>query len=145
MSGAADFFKKLQSQIPQLEREIAQTVILVEAEKLHAENFKKEGFTDKTFQKWQPRKKPDKKGEKRALLVKTSALKRNATKGQVVGNHVDFVFPLEYMKVHNEGLQAGRGKGFKMPKRQFVGESAELEKRIEAKAKKLIDDKLKNL
>lgn len=35
-----------------------------------------------------------------------------------------------YAAVHNEGLRAGRGKGFKMPKRQFMGESIELNKRI---------------
>lgn len=31
-----------------------------------------------------------------------------------------------YGRVHNEGLRAGRGKGFIMPKRQFMGESDEL-------------------
>lgn len=31
-----------------------------------------------------------------------------------------------YGRVHNEGLRAGRGKGFVMPKRQFMGESDEL-------------------
>lgn len=31
-----------------------------------------------------------------------------------------------YGRVHNEGLRAGRGSGFIMPKRQFIGESEEL-------------------
>lgn len=31
-----------------------------------------------------------------------------------------------YAAVHNEGLRAGRGKGFKMTKRQFMGEAPEL-------------------
>ena len=31
-----------------------------------------------------------------------------------------------YGRVHNEGLRAGRGSGFIMPKRQFMGESEEL-------------------
>ncbi len=35
-----------------------------------------------------------------------------------------------YARVHNEGLRAGRGKGFKMPKRQFMGEHHELNKMI---------------
>jgi phage gpG-like protein len=30
-----------------------------------------------------------------------------------------------YAAIHNEGLRAGRGKGFKMPKRQFMGERVE--------------------
>ena len=37
---------------------------------------------------------------------------------------------VKYAVVHNEGLKAGRGKGFIMPKRQFIGESAELTKQV---------------
>lgn len=40
---------------------------------------------------------------------------------------------LIYAPVHNFGLNAGRGNGFKMPKRQFIGNSVELEKIIETK------------
>jgi phage gpG-like protein len=39
--------------------------------------------------------------------------------------------PVTYAAVHNEGLRAGRGKGFIMPKRQFIGESAELNKKMQ--------------
>jgi phage gpG-like protein len=35
-----------------------------------------------------------------------------------------------YGKVHNEGLKAGRGSGFIMPKRQFMGENEQLNKAI---------------
>lgn len=35
-----------------------------------------------------------------------------------------------YAKVHNEGLRAGRGKGFIMPQRQFLGPSEALEQDI---------------
>lgn len=35
-----------------------------------------------------------------------------------------------YAAVHNEGLHAGRGKGFQMPKRQFMGESEKLNQLI---------------
>jgi phage gpG-like protein len=35
-----------------------------------------------------------------------------------------------YARVHNEGLRAGRGKGFIMPKRKFVGDSPVLNKKI---------------
>ena len=31
-----------------------------------------------------------------------------------------------YGRVHNEGLRAGRGAGFTMPRRQFMGEHPEL-------------------
>ena len=35
-----------------------------------------------------------------------------------------------YGRVHNEGLRAGRGKGFTMPRRQFMGEDPELDELI---------------
>lgn len=35
-----------------------------------------------------------------------------------------------YGAVHNEGLRAGRGKGFVMPKRQFIGRTDELDDMI---------------
>lgn len=35
-----------------------------------------------------------------------------------------------YGRVHNEGLRAGRGSGFTMPKRQFMGTSDELNELI---------------
>jgi len=38
---------------------------------------------------------------------------------------------LIYAAVHNFGLRAGRGKGFIMPQRQFIGDDPELIKRIE--------------
>lgn len=142
---ASDFFRKVKASLHGLENRIASDVVAVEAESFHAENFRKEGFTDVGFQKWQPRKKADKNSSHRALLVLSSTLKGHALKGRVQGNSVVFNFPLEYMKVHNEGLHAGRGAGFEMPKRQFVGESAYLEKKIEDKARRLMNQHLNNL
>lgn len=144
-----EFFKKVQNSLPQLADQIARDIVAVEAENFHGMNFQQEGFTDATLQKWQPRKaakgKKADKDKGRALLVQDSTLKGHALKGRSHGNQVDFVFPLEYMKVHNEGLQAGRGKGFTMPKRQYVGESLLLEKMIEKKARKYMDNHFKNL
>ena len=37
---------------------------------------------------------------------------------------------VEYAAVHNEGLRAGRGKGFTMPRRQFIGKSKALDGKI---------------
>jgi phage gpG-like protein len=136
----ADFLGKIVRRMPQIKRDILQTIIAVEAERMWAENFRKEGFTDRSFTPWAPRKKPEK--PKRALLVKTSTLKGHALKGRKTPNSVDFVFPLEYERVHNEGLKAGRGKGFIMPKRQFIGPSAELNKRIDSKVKTYLNNLL---
>jgi len=135
-----DFLKNILHSLSRLEDEILDTIVAVEAENMWAENFRMEGFTDLVFTAWQPRKKPE--TPQRALLVKTSTLKGHALKGRKVGDHIDFVFPLEYEKVHNEGLRAGRSNGFKMPKRQFIGESAELNKRIQTKATAFINHRL---
>ena len=139
----ADFFRDLQKKLPQLEQQILRDVIMVEAERFHAENFRKQGFTDAGFTPWAPRKASDKNPAKRAILVKSGAMRRHATTGTVVGEQVDFRFPLAYMKVHNEGGKAGRGAGFTMPKRQYVGASALLEARVQAKAVALINGRLK--
>jgi phage gpG-like protein len=48
-------------------------------------------------------------------------------KGEVVVWTAPSAFTKEpYGRVHNEGLRAGRGSGFIMPKRQFMGESEQL-------------------
>ncbi len=36
----------------------------------------------------------------------------------------------KYAAVHNEGLRSGRGSGFTMPKREFMGKSKSLERKI---------------
>lgn len=140
----AEFFKKLQQSIPQIQRDILNTVIVVEAEHQWADNFNREGFTDSGFTKWPPRKKKE-AGPARKLLVKSSTLKAHALSGRVIGDTVTFDFPMVYARVHNEGLRAGRGAGFQMPKRQFIGQSAKLEEAIKQKAIKYLDRKINNL
>lgn len=136
MSGAADFFRRLQRSIPRLQAEILEQVILVEAENFHAENFRREGFTDQTFQPWPRRKvEPD---PRRGLLVKTGALKGHALKGRKMPSSIDFVMPLPYARRHNEGLDG-------MPKRQYLGPSAELVRRINRKAKTVLDNRLNSI
>lgn len=142
---ASAYFKRLAAAMPQLEARIVRDVIAVEAERIHAENFRAEAFIDTPPDKWAPRKKSDKNPSRRALLVKTGTLKGHALKGRSRKGAVEFVFPLAYERVHNEGLKAGRGKGFDMPKRQFVGESKVLTARITKKAKEIFDKHLKSL
>lgn len=136
----SDYFKKLRASLPRIEAEITQTIIAVEAENHFAEGFRRGGFTDQAFQPWQPRKKAE--TPQRALLVKTGAMRAAATKGRVEGSQVRFVMPLEYMKVHNEGGRAGRGAGFQMPKRQYIGPSAALDNKIRQKVNAYLARKL---
>ena len=138
-----EFLLNLQKAIPQIERDLAEIVVKVEAEAFVAKNFREQGFTDNGLQKWPKRKNnldPD-----RALLVKTKTLKEAAKKARTVGSTVQFVVPLEYASVHNNGERAGRGAGFQMPQRKWIGESQYLDKRIEKKSRELLDQKLKDL
>ena len=135
-----DFLREIQRNLPQIEREIAATVVVVEAESHFAASFRNEGFTDRSLQPWPARKKAD-TGGRRGLLIKTGLLRRQATKGQVIGNRVSFTIGVPYGKVHNEGLRAGRGAGFQMPKRQFIGDSQALNERIERKIKTFLNNR----
>lgn len=48
-----------------------------------------------------------------------------------------------YGAVHNEGLRAGRGAGFTMPKRQFIGDTPQLRDKITAALTKQMQHLLK--
>jgi len=138
-----DYFRRLIDITPQIEAHITQAIVAVESQKFYTGSFRKRGFTDQSFVAWKKRDNDEDEDDSRALLVKTGAMRRQAKKGYVRGNHVDFVFSLPYMRVHNEGLKAGRGKGFTMPKRQYIGTSATLNKIIHDKAIKFLNRKLK--
>lgn len=138
----AEFLRKMsKAWDKKIKRDILHIIVAVEAEKMWAENFRKEGFTDRSFKPWPQRKKPE--TPKRALLVKTATLKGHALRGRKKENSVDFIFPLEYEKVHNEGLRAGRGQGFQMPKRQYIGDSHRLKMRIDRKVQEYLTNLLK--
>ena len=93
-------------------------------------NFKRQGFMDRSVKRWKPRKKKD---EGRAILVKSGALRRSIRRISVSNKRVTIGSKGKaavYAGVHNYGLKAGRGKGFTMPKRQFLGPSHTTNKRI---------------
>ena len=102
------------------------------------ENFRRQGFMDRSLKRWKPRKKRD---EGRAILVKSGALRRSIRRISVSNKRVTIGSkgkPAVYAGVHNYGLKAGRGKGFTMPKRQFLGPSHTTNKRIVNLIKKKI-------
>lgn len=75
----------------------------------------------------------------RAILVKSGLLRRSI----IVRNQGLFraviSSNLPYAAVHNDGLRSGRGKGFIMPKRQFIGNSSALNRKIITKFQSRID------
>ena len=97
-------------------------------------SFRDQGFTDESLQAWKPRKRVrGRNDEGRAILVKTGALRRSLRKTNIGKYRVRISSNLPYSRVHNDGLRAGRGKGFTMPKRQFAGKSATMDRKIRNK------------
>lgn len=118
------------------------------AKNFFVENFRKQGFDDKTVQRWKPRKRTTYRTKSgrivndttRAILVKTGDLRRSIIRvPNRAAMSVKIQTDLIYAKVHNEGLRAGRGKGFNMPKRQFIGDSYNLNEKVKAVIVKRLD------
>lgn len=126
------------------------------------ENFAKEGFIDNGLKKWAEveRRKPNSpwygfapNNKKQfspvraadKILKDTNEL-QDATDYKVTGKgEVTIVNDKPYAAVHNEGGKAyvfGK-KAFQMPKRQFIGHSKELDKKILDMATKEIDKLIK--
>jgi phage gpG-like protein len=113
------------------------TVMGNDAYNFFVDSFRKQGFKDETLIKWKPRKKRERSG--RGILIKTGALKNSLKKVYVGSYSVRISSDLIYARVHNEGLRAGRGAGFIMPKRQFIGNSRFLNRMIEKKIKRKLE------
>ena len=159
--------KELQKLLDKAAEEIPeQTMKIVEVVGLNfiKKNFQDEGFNDNGLTKWAERKTTDREGRDltrhkrttkrggagsltkfgrenigRAILTghNTGGDKlRNSFKARREKLKVFFYTYKDYAQYHNEG------KG-SLPKRQFIGKSADLERKIENKLKKILDKLLK--
>lgn len=117
------------------------------------DSFKKEGFTDERFEKWQPRKGQIRGGLGAALKVGHKNTKPTLTDTRKLRKSLKLLThfkraiietTIPYAAVHNEGLRTGRGRGVKMPKRKFMGNSKTLEKRMLAKLTAKIETAILN-
>lgn len=93
------------------------------------ENFQNERFEKKKWKEVKRRKDKHIRGARRTrkiLTGDTGDLGRSFENAQYSQAKATIISDLPYSAVHNEGLRAGRGRGFKMPKRQFMGDSDEL-------------------
>lgn len=105
-------------------------------------SFTNQGFTNENLQKWKPRKRTRYK-------TRSGKTVDDTTRGILIGKGTAQLMKLrrvnmgryavairnnaatgKYARVHNEGLRAGRGKGFQMTKRQFVGFSGVMNRKI---------------
>lgn len=125
---------------PQLEKLVDAMGII--AKNHFTESFKNQGFTDESLQMWKPRKKTERsRMGSRAILVKSGRLRRSLRTKRVGILSIKILTDVPYASVHNNGERSGRGKGFKMPKRQFIGYSGVLNRKIIAK----FDSKIKQI
>lgn len=132
------FITKLAKQQQALERCVHRELPIKvgrEAKNHFQENFQKGGFVDGGLHKWKPAKRIG-KGKDAASKYGTLLSARNHLYDSVeyvpgdAEVHIQNKVP--YAAVHNEGLKAGRGKGFIMPKRQFIGDSKELTEKVKS-------------
>lgn len=126
------------SDIPDLRRLTAKLkrdlpIIIANKSKNHyLEGFRRGGYmTDKSSSGWVQRKKEDRRPGRRAILVTSGALRndldvRKTTFEEIILGTSDTI----YGSVHNNGERAGRGAGFNMPQREFLGDSRSLEAKI---------------
>jgi phage gpG-like protein len=114
------------------------------------ESFEKSRYTEGSTG-WEKRKKPNRKGKNDTkTLINTGRLKKSinyevSADGETITLQTDEDTGV-YGQVHNEGLKAGRGKGFTMPKRQFMPIQGEpIPPAMEKKMKAYVQTRVKQL
>tara|TARA_R100000951_G_scaffold40148_1_gene34036 strand:- start:753 stop:1205 length:453 start_codon:yes stop_codon:yes gene_type:complete len=141
--------KKLSPQLKEdqakFKKEIKKILILSAEEAVQffqANIIGRQGFLDRKVNKWPKRKRNVDPGRNilvgkggGAKLWKSISRTTISAKSVTIGIKGE---PKDYASVHNYGLKAGRGKGFIMPKRQFMGESKTLNKKINRLIKRRI-------
>ncbi|MTK63617.1 MAG: hypothetical protein F8N15_03590 [Methanobacterium sp.] len=113
-------------------------------------NFRLGGFVDNGLHAWKPSKRLSYNG-------KSTKVDRNNKTLLSSRNHlfssIEYTYQpglviikneVPYAAVHNYGFKAGRGKGFQMPKRQFIGPSAELNQKVEQKIYEEVNNIMKH-
>lgn len=117
------------------------------AKNFFLEAFRKGGFTDVGFKRWKQRRKRLGKGrtsptlKEAANLTLTGKLKRSIKVRPATFKLTRIFTNLVYAGIHNFGLQGlAFGKAqFKMPEREFIGNSRTLERKLERRIVREID------
>lgn len=112
-------------------------VVGMEAVNFFKQSFLDEGFTDKELVKWddvkrrtEPRN-PERASASRPILTGDTGDLMNSIKYEVDGTIIKVFSDSEYADAHNFGTdKAGRNKSTVIKKRQFIGESETLDKKI---------------
>jgi phage gpG-like protein len=157
--GAFPDFQKIIKDLEDVKKQLKKlpTYAGTEALNFFKQSFKRQGFIDEAYEPWKPRKERTagrkmRREGRRAVLVKSGRLRRSLRK-KVTGTVIEILTDVPYAEIHNEGgtiqttanvrnhdRRTKRGKtqvsahtrrvNMKIPKRQFMGESAFLNKRF---------------
>jgi phage gpG-like protein len=107
----------------------------IQAKNHFKKSFRDEGFTDNKLSKWKEVKRRE--GEnlkgatsKRKILTGTTKQLQDSIDYNTTHDGVEIVTDVVYAQIHNEGGQAGRNGSATIPKRQFIGESENLNNKI---------------
>ena len=128
-------FARLKAEQVNLPQQLANT-----AKTFFTNSFNEQGWTDNGKKDWDKRKSSVDAG--RAILIKTGKLRRavSNSKKSVSWERIEFrVEGVDYAAIHNFGgvvtrkSKSGKVYSFTMPKREFMGNSAELNKMLEKK------------
>jgi phage gpG-like protein len=101
-------------------------------------NFRNQGFNGQRWQEVKRRSNPSKSKPRTQAILQgkgSGKLRKDVANSVQSGRRnsnlsYTLVVENEYARVHNEGLKAGRGKGFIMPKRQFIGNTQRLNDKL---------------
>lgn len=118
-------FKSVENKSKQFKKDIPDK-LNQQALKFFRDSFSKSGWTNESYSPWQKRK----RNYPHKILLKSGDLKRSIHNTVKTFEKVVIISDLPYSAIHNEGLM-GRAFGkysFKMPKRQFMGDSTKLRK-----------------
>lgn len=81
------------------------------------------------------------------LIGKGTGNLRRSIRKMRTGKYTGLIFITgnanKYAKVHNDGLRAGRGRGFKMPQRKFIGDSYNMFQKIDRKVRQRLGQVIK--
>lgn len=106
-----------------------------EAVRFFKRRFDEQNWVDDSTQAWKPRKQErQRKGRKLRgsgkTLIQTGTLRRSIRVVSKSDTRIIIGTDVPYARIHNEGGMAGRGLKTRIPKRQFMGKSAYLERQI---------------
>ena len=159
MMEVRDFGRRMRELERQLQRQLAHDLPIKVgnlAVRLFERNFQREGFFGRRWREVQRRipgtqvykavaKRHPKDHERKILTGRNGNLGRSIQADPHEGS-VTIHSDLDYAAAHNEGTRtAGRSHNVRIPKRQFIGDSPELEKAVEELVAKEIDKLFKNM